>query len=70
MNPGVNGSKSTMPPLRSERTLHICILSAFAFSEPLFAVLTKQFVYLHDIHAGWLEMGFVGLVLSVALPAT
>lgn len=67
--------KLSMPTMRafvaslaSERSLHICVLSAFAFSEPIFAALSQQFVYLHDLGAGWLEIAFILLVLTVLLP--
>jgi hypothetical protein len=53
---------------RWERALHIGVLCAFAFSEPLFAALTQQFVYLHDLQAGWFEIGSVLLLLSVVIP--
>ena len=52
----------------SERVWHLCSLSAFAFSEPLFAALTQQFVYLHDLNAGWFEIGYVLLILMVVIP--
>ncbi len=51
-----------------ERPLHIGVLCAFAFSEPLFAALTQQFVYLHDLQAGWSEIGSVLLLLLVVVP--
>jgi hypothetical protein len=53
---------------RWERPLHIGVLCAFAFSEPLFAALTQQFVYLHDMQAGWFEIGAILLLLTVVIP--
>lgn len=60
--------RDSVAQLASERSLHICVLSAFAFSEPIFAALSQQFVYLHDLGAGWLEVAFILLVLTVLLP--
>lgn len=54
--------------MATERSLHISVLSAFAFSEPIFAALSQQFVYLHDLGAGWFEVGFILLVLTVGVP--
>lgn len=51
-----------------ERARHIVVLCAFAFSQPLFSALTQQFVYLHDLEAGWLEVGFVVILLTFLLP--
>jgi hypothetical protein len=68
MTSAATGPRAVANPLRWERTLHISILSAFAFSEPLFAVLTQQFLYLHDLQAGWAEILFVMLVLAVIVP--
>lgn len=55
-------------PRSYERVLHVWTLCAFAFSEPLFAALTQQFIYLHDLKAGWREIGYVLLLLMVAVP--
>lgn len=54
--------------LRSDRTLHLWVLSVFAFGEPLFAALNQQFVYLHDVQAGWMEVLSVVLLLTSILP--
>src|SRR5947209_4803018 len=67
MNPA-NGSRTAVVPFRSDRTLHVCVLSAFAFGEPLFAALNKQFVYLHDLQAGWLEIATIVTFLTVVVP--
>ncbi len=56
-------------PSRFERAWHVCVFCAFAFSQPLFAALTQQFVYLHDLNAGWIGIGYVLLVLMVLVPA-
>lgn len=55
-------------PRPYERVLHVWTLCAFAFSEPLFAALTQQFVYLHDLKAGWYEIAYVLLMLMVVVP--
>eukprot|EP00456_Euglypha_rotunda_P007732 TRINITY_DN113_c0_g1_i14.p1 TRINITY_DN113_c0_g1~~TRINITY_DN113_c0_g1_i14.p1 ORF type:complete len:722 (-),score=126.80 TRINITY_DN113_c0_g1_i14:3367-5532(-) len=62
-------ASQTVAGLRWERTLHICMLCAFAFSEPLFSALTQQFVYLHDLQIGWTEIGAVLLTLMILVPA-
>lgn len=62
--------KVALAPLCLQRALHIYVLCAFAFSEPLFTALTQQFVYLHDLQAGWFEISYVILLLSVVIPAT
>ena len=63
-------SLQAMPgPSRFERAWHICVFCAFAFSEPLFEALTQQFVYLHDLNAGWVGIGYVLFLLMVLIPA-
>jgi len=53
---------------RHERSWHIAGLCAFAFSQPLYAALLKQTVYLHDLEVGWFEIGFLVAVLSFGIP--
>ena len=60
--------RAAVTPFRSERALHLWMLCAFAFSEPLFAALNRQFVYLHDLDAGWLEISYLVFVLTVIIP--
>lgn len=60
--------RTALAPFRTERALHICVLCAFVFSEPLFFALTQQFVYLHDLEVGWGEIGYVLLLLTVVIP--
>ncbi|MBS0202059.1 MAG: sulfatase-like hydrolase/transferase [Planctomycetes bacterium] len=61
-------NESLRKTFSAERALHIAVLCAFAFSQPLYAVLTQQFVYLHDLDAGLVEVGFVVLLLTILLP--
>ena len=61
--------RGALTPFLSERALHVCVLCAFAFGEPLFAALTQQFVYLHDLEVGWAEVGYVVFLLTVVIPA-
>ena len=69
MNSVRDAVRGALTPFRSERALHVCVLCAFAFSEPLFAALTQQFVYMHDLEAGWGEVAYVVLMLTVVIPA-
>lgn len=50
------------------RATHIWTLCAFAFSQPVFVALTQYFVYLHDLEATWVEIGYVLVVLAVLIP--
>ena len=61
--------RDALASFRTQRALHIFVLCAFAFSEPLFSALTQQFVYLHDLQAGWGEICYVVLMLAVVIPA-
>lgn len=69
MNRWMSAFRFACSDFHFERALHICVLCAFAFSEPLFAALTKQFVYLHDLKADWGEISFILLVLMGIVPA-
>ncbi len=69
MNRWVSAFRFACSDFHFERALHICVLCAFAFSEPLFAALTQQFVYLHDLKADWGEISFILLVLMGIVPA-
>lgn len=59
------------PPVDSpwHRAGHIAVLCGFTFSQPLFTALTQQFVYLHDLEAGWLEIGYLVILLALIVPA-
>ena len=59
----------TKIPLFGVRTLHLCTLCAFAFTQPLLTAVAKQTVYLHDQQFGWTEMSVLLVVLMVLVPA-